>query len=100
MNLRLLCFQEKKQLSAREVKKMTIDQVRKSLPVYAHRETFLDAVRNNQVLIIEGETGSGKTTQLPQYLLEAVCVTVFNMDFETNFQDENLKIRTIFCLFL
>ena len=26
-----------------------------------------------QVLIIEGETGSGKTTQIPQYLFEAVC---------------------------
>ena len=26
-----------------------------------------------QVLIIEGETGSGKTTQIPQYLHEAVC---------------------------
>ena len=29
-----------------------------------------------QVLIVEGETGSGKTTQIPQYLYEAVSVTV------------------------
>ncbi|GAA6025804.1 hypothetical protein JCM10207_001496 [Rhodosporidiobolus poonsookiae] len=49
----------------------TIDETRKSLPVYQWREQFLDAVANYQVLVIEGETGSGKTTQLPQYLYEA-----------------------------
>ncbi|GAA6043501.1 hypothetical protein JCM8097_002244 [Rhodosporidiobolus ruineniae] len=49
----------------------SIDETRKSLPVYQWREQFLDAVKNYQVLVIEGETGSGKTTQLPQYLYEA-----------------------------
>ncbi|KAH7727285.1 MRNA splicing factor RNA helicase (Cdc28) [Aphelenchoides avenae] len=59
------------QLSAQEKKKLTIDETRKSLPVFAFREEFIQAVRDHQVLIIEGETGSGKTTQLPQYLYEA-----------------------------
>jgi pre-mRNA-splicing factor ATP-dependent RNA helicase DHX16 len=49
----------------------SIDDVRKSLPVYEWREKFLEAVKEYQVLIIEGETGSGKTTQLPQYLHES-----------------------------
>jgi pre-mRNA-splicing factor ATP-dependent RNA helicase DHX16 len=49
----------------------SIDEVRKSLPVFTWREQFLEAVANYQVLVIEGETGSGKTTQLPQYLYEA-----------------------------
>lgn len=44
--------------------------VRRSLPVYAYREEFLEAVQDNQVLIVVGETGSGKTTQLPQFLHE------------------------------
>jgi pre-mRNA-splicing factor ATP-dependent RNA helicase DHX16 len=44
---------------------------RKKLPVYAYREEFLAAVRDNKVLIVVGETGSGKTTQIPQYLHEA-----------------------------
>lgn len=48
-----------------------IQKVRKSLPVFPYREPFLQAVEDHQVLIIVGETGSGKTTQLPQYLLEA-----------------------------
>ncbi|CAB3409218.1 unnamed protein product [Caenorhabditis bovis] len=54
-----------------ERKMMTIAETRKSLPVYAFRDDFIQAVRDHQVLIIEGETGSGKTTQLPQYLYEA-----------------------------
>mmetsp|Transcript_19503 Transcript_19503/g.40380 ORF Transcript_19503/g.40380 Transcript_19503/m.40380 type:complete len:812 (+) Transcript_19503:860-3295(+) len=48
-----------------------IQQGRKTLPVYAYREEFLQAVEEHQVLILVGETGSGKTTQIPQYLHEA-----------------------------
>lgn len=43
---------------------------RKLLPVYPYREEFLAAVKDHSVLIVVGETGSGKTTQLPQYLDE------------------------------
>ncbi|KAI5314315.1 hypothetical protein L3X38_043491 [Prunus dulcis] len=44
---------------------------RKTLPIYTFRERLLQDVEKNQVLIIVGETGSGKTTQIPQYLHEA-----------------------------
>lgn len=44
---------------------------RARLPVYPFRDDILRAVEEHQVLIIEGETGSGKTTQVPQYLVEA-----------------------------
>lgn len=60
-----------------EKKKLTLKEVRESLPVYRYREEFLAAVEEHQVIIIEGETGSGKTTQLPQYLYEAVSFNVF-----------------------
>lgn len=43
---------------------------RKKLPMYAYRDDFLMALKNHQVLVLVGETGSGKTTQLPQYLHE------------------------------
>ncbi|KAK9488350.1 P-loop containing nucleoside triphosphate hydrolase protein [Lipomyces starkeyi] len=49
----------------------SMDQVRKSLPIYRYRDELLDAFENFQIVIIVGETGSGKTTQLPQYLHEA-----------------------------
>ena len=59
------------QMLAAERKAKTIEEKRKTLPVYQYRQTFLDAVAEYQVLIIVGETGSGKTTQLPQFLYEA-----------------------------
>eukprot|EP00004_Rigifila_ramosa_P012695 TRINITY_DN2767_c0_g2_i6.p1 TRINITY_DN2767_c0_g2~~TRINITY_DN2767_c0_g2_i6.p1 ORF type:complete len:887 (+),score=255.67 TRINITY_DN2767_c0_g2_i6:521-3181(+) len=49
----------------------TMAEVRKLLPIYPYRQELLDAVEAHQVLIIVGETGSGKTTQIPQYLHEA-----------------------------
>ncbi|XP_010499796.1 PREDICTED: pre-mRNA-splicing factor ATP-dependent RNA helicase DEAH1-like [Camelina sativa] len=48
-----------------------LQEVRRSLPIYAYREQLLKAVEEHQVLVIVGDTGSGKTTQIPQYLHEA-----------------------------
>lgn len=53
-----------------EQKKMNIAETKLSLPVYPFRDDLIAAIRQHQVLIIEGETGSGKTTQIPQYLHE------------------------------
>ncbi|KAM0827322.1 hypothetical protein ACQ4PT_068272 [Festuca glaucescens] len=56
-------------------KKMTpsarsMQSFREKLPAFKTREEFLKAVAANQVLVISGETGCGKTTQLPQFILE------------------------------
>ncbi|KAI8920769.1 P-loop containing nucleoside triphosphate hydrolase protein [Powellomyces hirtus] len=57
------------------------DTARKELPIYTYREELLEAIRDHQVLVVVGDTGSGKTTQLPQYVLESlpeirkICVT-------------------------
>lgn len=59
------------QIDAAEKKALSIQETRKSLPIYAYRDEFLAALETHQVLVIVGETGSGKTTQLPQYLHEA-----------------------------
>ncbi|KNC54205.1 uncharacterized protein AMSG_09995 [Thecamonas trahens ATCC 50062] len=48
----------------------SLQEVRRSLPVYKFRDAFLDAVDKHKVVVLTGETGSGKTTQLPQYLHE------------------------------
>ncbi|XP_027767529.1 pre-mRNA-splicing factor ATP-dependent RNA helicase DEAH1-like [Solanum pennellii] len=48
-----------------------LQEDRKSLPIYSYREDLLQAINDHQVLVIVGETGSGKTTQIPQYLHEA-----------------------------
>ncbi|DAZ95322.1 TPA: hypothetical protein N0F65_002429 [Lagenidium giganteum] len=44
---------------------------RQKLPVFAHRDEILFAVEHHAVTILVGATGSGKTTQVPHYLMEA-----------------------------
>ncbi|KAJ7288503.1 hypothetical protein C8J57DRAFT_518295 [Mycena rebaudengoi] len=59
------------QLVAAEKRARTIEETRKSLPIYTYKEGLIEAIKEHQVLIVVAETGSGKTTQLPQYLHEA-----------------------------
>uniref|UniRef100_A0A6V7QXA0 Helicase C-terminal domain-containing protein n=1 Tax=Ananas comosus var. bracteatus TaxID=296719 RepID=A0A6V7QXA0_ANACO len=44
---------------------------RRSLPAFKEKERLLSAIARNQIIVISGETGCGKTTQLPQYVLES-----------------------------
>lgn len=48
-----------------------ITEQRKKLPIYSFHDQLIAAYQDNQVLVVIGETGSGKTTQMPQYLHEA-----------------------------
>ena len=55
---------------------MAINQIDyKTLPVYAQKQKILDCLENNQVIIVESPTGSGKTTQIPVILYEAGYAT-------------------------
>ncbi|EDV99052.1 ATP-dependent RNA helicase DHX33 [Drosophila grimshawi] len=58
-------------LAANSNKRSSIDQERRSLPVYNCRQRILKELEANDTLLIMGETGSGKTTQIPQFLLQA-----------------------------
>lgn len=49
---------------------MTIKEQRESLPIFKLRGQLLKAVAENPMLVVIGETGSGKTTQMTQYLAE------------------------------
>ncbi|XP_042519990.1 pre-mRNA-splicing factor ATP-dependent RNA helicase DEAH7 [Macadamia integrifolia] len=51
-------------------KSKTLAQQRQYLPIYSVREELLQVIRENQIIVVVGETGSGKTTQLTQYLHE------------------------------
>ncbi|XP_010527764.1 PREDICTED: DExH-box ATP-dependent RNA helicase DExH5, mitochondrial [Tarenaya hassleriana] len=44
---------------------------RRSLPAFKDRDSILAAISQNQVIVISGETGCGKTTQIPQFILES-----------------------------
>ncbi|EFJ24564.1 hypothetical protein SELMODRAFT_101229 [Selaginella moellendorffii] len=56
------------QASAR---RKSIEEQRRALPITIARQKLVDEVHKNDTLVIIGETGSGKTTQLPQFLLRA-----------------------------
>lgn len=49
----------------------SIKEQRGSLPIFRFKDQIIEAVANNQMLVVIGETGSGKTTQMTQYLAEA-----------------------------
>eukprot|EP00960_Hanusia_phi_P005981 172567-Hanusia_phi.AAC.5 len=51
-------------------KSKTIKQQRESLPIFTVRNELLRIIRDNQIIVVVGETGSGKTTQMAQYLHE------------------------------
>jgi len=54
----------------KEIKLEEIQKNRENLPIFSYKTELLQAIRDFQILIIVGETGSGKTTQIPQYLHE------------------------------
>ncbi|KAG0427772.1 hypothetical protein HPB47_025196, partial [Ixodes persulcatus] len=45
-------------------------EFRKLLPAYKMKQQIVDLIESNQVVVISGETGSGKTTQIPQFILD------------------------------
>lgn len=58
-------------LEPRETRPLPALSYPAELPVTGRREDILKAIQTSQVVIVAGETGSGKTTQLPKILLEA-----------------------------
>lgn len=47
-----------------------LEAIRRTLPTQAFYQSFLDTLIQNDVILIKGATGSGKSTQIPQYMIE------------------------------
>ncbi|MFN4162884.1 MAG: DEAD/DEAH box helicase, partial [Stenotrophomonas sp.] len=62
---------EKTEAVSEFARSRTLQEQRRYLPVFCVRDELLEVVADNNVIVIVGETGSGKTTQLTQYLHEA-----------------------------
>lgn len=62
----LLKYQEKR----RRKSYMAMLQSRSALPISAVKSQLIHQIRDCEVVVVSGETGSGKTTQVPQYILE------------------------------
>lgn len=71
--LERLLNQAKTSVALRQQRKLNVPAVEypASLPITTRREEIVTAIRRHQVVIVAGETGSGKTTQLPKMCLEA-----------------------------
>ncbi|CAL8243662.1 unnamed protein product [Lota lota] len=63
-------MKDKSEASSDFAKKKTLLEQRQYLPIFAVRQQLLNIIRDNSIVIVVGETGSGKTTQLTQYLHE------------------------------
>ena len=48
-----------------------LQESRLALPILSEEQQIMEAISENSVVVICGETGSGKTTQVPQFLYEA-----------------------------
>lgn len=57
-------------------KSKTLQEQRRFLPVYDCREELLQVIRENQVVVVVGETGSGKTTQVRKPWLQVLYSSV------------------------
>lgn len=63
--------QDRKAFSVQVERSSEIQEARLGLPVVAEEQKIMEAIYNNPVVVIWGATGSGKTTQVPQFLFEA-----------------------------
>jgi ATP-dependent RNA helicase DHX8/PRP22 len=61
---------ESKTLSYGIISSKSLKDQRESLPIYRLKPELIRAISENQVLVVIGETGSGKTTQMTQYMTE------------------------------
>jgi hypothetical protein len=66
--------------------KREIKRLQSHLPIYAQRKELIDAVRFNRVLVLKADTGSGKSTQLVQYLVDA------------GFADQGIHVKNLSCI--
>ena len=68
-----------------------LEEFRRSLPIYQYREDIVNIIKDNLYCIITGDTGSGKTTQLPQYVIESIKPADLNMSNKLEDSNNNFN---------
>lgn len=74
----------------RNLKDDYLEEFRKSLPIYQFKDEIINVVKENLFCIITGDTGSGKTTQIPRYILENLSLK------DLSDSSSNLKVKIYF----
>ncbi|KAI5642107.1 helicase associated domain (HA2) domain-containing protein [Phthorimaea operculella] len=68
-DMNLMLYEDYQDMQTRGRYKQMMD-FRRKLPAYKKRAELIDIIENNQVIVISGETGCGKSTQVPQLILD------------------------------
>nr|XP_022918693.1 putative ATP-dependent RNA helicase DHX57 [Onthophagus taurus] len=71
-----------------DLKYMKMQDFRKTLPAWSMKSEIIETINNSKVVVISGETGCGKSTQVPQFLLD---------DWLGNFSKTKSGHREIIC---
>lgn len=72
-------------------KARTLYETRKNLPIFPHGDEIRQHLRKNDVMLLVGETGSGKSTQIPQFLVNEQWCRPTTMNIP---QDDNSRKDT------
>lgn len=86
-----------KQTHGNELSRSSVDtrilDARMRLPIWIARDAIADAVKQHDTVVILGETGSGKTTQIPQFLYEGGLATAPHAAVESGLQRKRVLGR-------
>ena len=73
-----------------------LEEFRKSLPIYQYHNDLINVIKENPFCIITGDTGSGKTTQIPQYIVEYLKASdLMNTKKDEKIKDPNFEIEEL-----
>jgi HrpA-like RNA helicase len=79
--------------AALEAERLRLASERAALPISSAKAALITAIRENDTLVIVGETGSGKSTQLPQYCVDAVRDSLRQQESRMNHSSDNVSAR-------
>lgn len=70
-----------------------MQQFRKALPIFEYREKIEKTVKESDFCIVTGDTGSGKSTQLPQYMMDSEVIRQQIIDNQPNVEEYTKGIQ-------
>lgn len=77
-------YAERDRRYRRDMRYADLARAQERLPIRNHKESITDAIRDHRAIVIAGDTGSGKSTQVPQFILEELLRNEGNINNYAN----------------